>query len=312
MLPYSKTQSSTLKFDEYKTQNPLKHAKTKPSPSKLDESKTQKPRTHTSKLTQNDRTAPHSNSKSIMFTTKPKTSRNSSTSISQLQVQDGSPSTMPSKETNPVYHRAEGDNTRPNKFTKLRKHIEKIKQHLKTKDKGINIHDADKVAYTSYLTPSKNTKVSSSRYNDAIWDTGATHGIHWNTGYFTNLHTPVITQIRGITGSSVTVRKAGTCQGMRNVLLMPSCGQPIISISQFLDQHGGKLETSNKTMHWVKEGKRILVAKRNKRGLYSTCMKSKAVRKLARDTAEINLSIRTQLLREKIQDFHRRLGHVEK
>jgi len=109
---------------------------------------------------------------------KPKTNRNS-TSIRQrrdnLQVtaQDGSPSTMSSKETNPVYHRAEGDNTRPNKFTKLRKHIEKIKQHLKTKDKGINIHDADKVAYTSYLTPSKNTKVSSSRYNDTIWGYGS-------------------------------------------------------------------------------------------------------------------------------------------
>lgn len=172
----------------------------------------------------------------------------------------------------------------------------------KQKSKSTN-----QVAFTSYLTSS-----SSSTHYDSLWDSGATHGISGNIHLFKNLHKSKITQVRGISGKYIPVNLAGTCQGMDNVLYIPSCKQQIISASQFLDQNRGKLEFTTESIHWITKGKRIQVGKRSSRGLYKTCITKQDIDKIFPKTANINLSIQSQLLRERVTHLHRTLGHASK
>ena len=184
----------------------------------------------------------------------------------------------------------------------------------------MSVHDADRfrirtttTAEAKYLTKSRSSKTAS-----AIFDSGATHGLHWDEGLFTNKHRPVVTKVRGISNQTSNIELAGTCEGIHHVLHMPSCTQPIISVGQLLDQVGGELRFTAQHCYLVKkgkegkEGKALLVAERDERGLYRTAMSAKEARELCKETADVHLSIQAQLLRERVHTLHRCLGHINK
>jgi hypothetical protein len=126
---------------------------------------------------------------------------------------------------------------------------------------------------------------------------------------FTSKHTPVVTSVRGIGNHRSRINTAGTVDGLHNVLHMPNASQPVISVGAFLDQIGGELRfTASKCYMWIK-GRSILVAKRDERGLYRTCMSKREANQLAEGTAKVNVSIQAQVLREQIHTLHRSLGH---
>ena len=205
------------------------------------------------------------------------------------------------------------DEPKHNKPKRIRqKYLDQLEAHLKSKSpsNSISVHDAvkfkGKVSMCQYLSKSRTCRPK------AVWDSGATHGVHNVEGLFTNQHRPVITHIRGISGATTQVEMAGTCEGLHGVLHMPSCTQPVIAIGQFLDQIGGTLEFTNTHLYLKRNGKRLLVGERNEQGLYDTCMTVTEAAALTKGTANINMSIHAQVLREKVHSLHRSLGHIGK
>ena len=125
----------------------------------------------------------------------------------------------------------------------------------------------------------------------------------------------MITRVRGISGASTNITMAGTCEGLHNILHMPSCSQPVISVGSFLDQIGGTLEFTNKHVFLRKNKQRVRVGQRNEKGLYATCMSPGEAAALtkASSTASVNsLSVHAQVLRENVHRLHRSLGHIGK
>jgi hypothetical protein len=176
---------------------------------------------------------------------------------------------------------------------------------LKRKMESNRSNDAPPTAQCKYIT-----KTHGLKGNDAIWDSGASHGIHWNRNLFTNIHKPHVTSVKGISGSKMPITEAGTCQGINGILLMPSCSQPVISCTQFLDQHGGKLLLSKRSIKWLRSGRATHIADRDQRGLYTSAMSISAANTMLNKTARANLSIQAQILREKAHNLHRCLGHI--
>ncbi len=173
-----------------------------------------------------------------------------------------------------------------------------------------NVNNQKDPTYKSKCTYIIKNTNNRQRYASAIWDSGATHGIHWCEDLFENIHKPYITSVKGINNFKTPITAAGTCQGIHEVLLMPSCTQPVISCSQFLDQHGGRLLISKNNITWLKNKRRIYVAERDSRGLYISAMSRLEANKIQKNTARANLSIQAQLLREKVHNLHRCLGHI--
>ena len=208
----------------------------------------------------------------------------------------------------------EGDKKQTSVAKPKKNNIKRTGIHLSYKDKGASVKDADQrreqmtTAHAQYLT--KSTRPS--EHANAIFDSGASHGLHWDKGLFTNKHKPVVTRVRGINNETSHIKLAGTCEGIHNVLHMPSCTQPIISVGQLLDQTGGTLCFTRSQCHHTSGKERQLVAERDEKGLYRTVMSTKEARDLCEGTADIHLSVQAQLLRERVHTLHRCLGHVGK
>jgi hypothetical protein len=193
------------------------------------------------------------------------------------------------------------------KIAKLDIYIQQLQTRLQNKGTSINVKDSDRFAYCANLLAVNGRQ---SKHANAIWDTGATHHLHWHIGVFTNKHTPVVTSVRGVGSQRMKVSAAGTVNGLHGVLHMPACTQPIISVGAFLDQVGGTLSFSGASCYPSLDGQQILVAKRDEKGLYRTAMTPQEALGITKGTADIHLSTHAQVLRERIHMLHRCLGHV--
>jgi hypothetical protein len=190
------------------------------------------------------------------------------------------------------------------------KYIKQLERHLANQKPcdSVCVHDATKfrvqVANCNYLSKARTSRPR------AIWDSGATHGVHHAEGLFSNKHRPVVTHIRGISGTKTQIQMGGTCEGLHGVLHMPNVSQPIIALGQFLDQVGGQLVFSRTHLYLLRDNNKTLVGRRNEQGLYETCMSTQEAKALTAKTADINLSVHAQVLREKVYTLHRSLGHI--
>ena len=80
---------------------------------------------------------------------------------------------------------------------------------------------------------------------------------------------------------------------------MPRASQLIISVGSFLDQIGGSLTFTARNCYLNLKRREILVATRDERGLYTTCMSPKEAKELTSRTAGVYnaLGIHAQILR---------------
>jgi transposase InsO family protein len=99
--------------------------------------------------------------------------------------------------------------------------------------------------------------------------------------------------------------------GLDNVLYMPRASQPIISVGIFWIKSG--VHSPSRQGPQPKKTEKI-VATRDERGLYTTCVSPEEAKELTSSTAGVYnaLGIHAQILRERIHMLHRSLGHIGK
>ena len=211
------------------------------------------------------------------------------------------------KEINAARARAADGNTNANPSNNYPEHSDESDDD----EPGMSHSESDKQDNTANKTrrSSGNALVNSNEKNkrDTALDSGATE--HCAKHVPGELEAATVGSMSGLNGSRTAVKGMAQVNKVRNVMCMPGISRNLLSVGRLLDQEGGQLVFTSKTAHLVTRTRHVLIATRDKSGLYIVCNESYQLEsKIGEALAGTSVSL--EVAKQRVIALHKAFGHA--